>query len=194
MIREFCELWELCAGGVNPGRRLPRAWLLASGSCLLTLLAACNSGSYPVDVFPEMHYQPSQRRLEPQRLTAPAGAVPIQGGRPRLTFEQASGLANPVAGTPEAPERGRELYRVNCATCHGSGGRGDGPLAPYYARSPAATVPPIDLAGPRVRARTDGQLYWILVHGLGNMPPYGELLTDDEVWTVVLHVRELARP
>jgi mono/diheme cytochrome c family protein len=155
------------------------------------LTVACNSGSYPVDVFPEMHYQPSQRRLEPERLAAPAGAVPVTGAQPRLTFDQAGGLANPVPRTAEAEARARELYRVNCAMCHGSDGRGQGALAPYYNQNPAASVPPTDLAAPRVRARTDGQLYWLLAEGIGNMPAYGTLLTEQELWTVVRAIREV---
>jgi mono/diheme cytochrome c family protein len=159
---------------------------------LVALLAvACNSGSYPVDVFPEMHYQPSQRRLEPERLAAPAGAVPVTGSRPRLTFEQAGSLTNPVPRSVEIEARARELYRVNCAMCHGSDGRGEGPLASYYTQNPAASVPPTDLAAPRVRARADGQLYWLLAEGIGNMPPYGTLLTEQELWTVVHAIREI---
>jgi mono/diheme cytochrome c family protein len=170
---------------------------LASGllAILAALLAAaCTPGSYPLDVFPEMHYQPSYRRLEPERLAVPSDAVPITGARPRLTFEQAAGLPNPVPRTPESLERARAIYRVNCAMCHGPNGLGDGSVAPYYRQNPLATVPPTSLAAPRVRDRTDGQLYWILANGLGGMPPYGELLAEQDLWTSVLFIRELQGP
>jgi mono/diheme cytochrome c family protein len=158
------------------------------------LAAACTPGSYPLDILPEMHYQPSYRRLEPERLAPPADAVPITGARPGLTFEQAAGLQNPVARTPESLERARAIYRVNCAMCHGPNGLGDGPVAPYYRENPLATVPPTSLAAPRVRDRTDGQLYWILANGLGGMPPYGELLGEQDLWTTVLFIREVGGP
>ena len=158
------------------------------------IAAGCNTGSYPLDVFPEMHYQPSHRALEPRRLSPPDGAVPVSGAAPRLTFDQAAGLENPVARTPESLERARRVYQVNCAVCHGPDGRGGGVLAPYYARGAAAPVPPTDLASPRVRARTDGQLWWIVRHGLGNMPPFEDLLAEDEVWLAVRFIREVQGP
>jgi mono/diheme cytochrome c family protein len=152
------------------------------------LAAACNPGAYPVDLFPEMHYQPSQRRLEPRRLAAPDGAVPVTGARPRLTFEQAGGLQNPVPRSPETLERARQVYRVNCAMCHGPKGDGQSVIAGFF--KGAGVVPPVDFAGERARARSDGQLYWIVANGLGNMPPFGSLLTEEELWTVVHFIRE----
>ena len=167
---------------------------IGSVATLSLIAAGCNTGSYPLDVFPEMHYQPPHRPLEPQRLSPPDGAVPISGAAPRLTFDQVAGLENPVAGTPEGLERARRVYQVNCAMCHGPDGRGGGTLASYYARGAAAPVPPTDLASPRVRARTDGQLWWIVRHGLGNMPPFADLLAEDEVWLAVRFIREVQGP
>lgn len=157
---------------------------------MLALCAsACTTGTYPLDVFPEMHYQPSKRHLEPERRTVPPGAVPISGARPRLTFEQAADLPNAVPQTPETLARAADLYRVNCATCHGASGRGDGPMASYYANNPAAVVGPTDLASARVQGRTDGQLYWLIANGIGNMPRYGERLAEQDLWALVTLVR-----
>ncbi|MCX7231367.1 MAG: cytochrome c [Burkholderiales bacterium] len=51
-------------------------------------------------------------------------------------------LAQPTpAAAPTAPptmlERGRLEFESNCATCHGMGARGDGPMRPFLAREPA---------------------------------------------------------
>lgn len=168
--------------------RRSAAWLALAA--LLSLLAgACGTSPYPVDVFPEMHYQPSQRRLEPDRLSAPPGAVPVTGGAPRLTFEQAGTLPNPVPASPETLDRARQVYGIDCAACHGSDARGSGPLAAYYARNPAATLPPTDLSSQRVQARGDGQLYWIVRNGLGGMPPFGDLRSEEDVWALVRLIR-----
>jgi mono/diheme cytochrome c family protein len=159
---------------------------------MLALLAmGCNTGSYPNDVFQEMHYQPSYRPLEPARQAPPDGAVPVGGAAPRLTFEQAAGLENPVPASVETTRRGSEVYRVNCAACHGPDGRGGGPVAAYYERGAAGPVRPPDLASARVRGRTDGQLWWIVRRGLGNMPAFGPLLRDEEVWLVVRFIRSV---
>jgi mono/diheme cytochrome c family protein len=174
--------------GWGRGHRRRTAGLL--GLVVATvLLAGCSGGSYPFDVFPEMHNQPSQRRLEPERRSVPAGAVPISGARPVLTFEQAAAQANPLPGSPETLVRGSEVYRVNCAACHGGAGRGDGPVAAYYVNSPLAPVPPTDLASARVQGRTDGQLHWLLANGIGNMPAFGHVVSDADLWALVTYVR-----
>jgi mono/diheme cytochrome c family protein len=166
-----------------------RAYLLALLVVPAVLVSGCSAGTYPLDVFPEMHNQPSQRLLEPERRAPPPGAVPVSGARPQMTFEQAGDLANPLPQLPETLARGVELYRVNCATCHGADGHGRGPMASYYRDNPAAPVPPVDLASTRVQQRTDGQLHWLLANGIGNMPAYGALLPEQDLWALVTFVR-----
>src|SRR5690349_24526332 len=93
--------------------------------CLLVLLAAgvaCGPTTYPADIFPEMHYQPSDRRLQPPREAPPADAVPVSGSTPRLSFADATSLANPVANTPDAIQHAQALARINCSACHGISG------------------------------------------------------------------------
>ena len=153
------------------------------------LLTACNPGPYPTDIYPEMHYSPAQRRGEPTRLSPGAQAVPISGARPAYTFEQAATLQNPVPQTAQTQQQATDLYRVNCAMCHGSDGHGHSLVADLFRSADA--VPPVDLATERVRERTDGQLYWIIANGLGNMPAFGNLLTEQELWTIVRFVRSV---
>jgi mono/diheme cytochrome c family protein len=188
--RETHELPVVSSSPCARERRSGGAGLLLSLLVLLTLLlAGCATGTYPLDIFPEMHNQPSQRYLEPERRAPPPGAVPVSGARPRLTFEQAANQPNPVPQTTETLARAVELYRVNCATCHGADGRGQGPMAAYFRENPAAPVPPVDLASPRVQQRTDGHLHWLLANGIGNMPAYANLLTDQDLWALVTFVR-----
>ncbi|HLH24410.1 MAG TPA: cytochrome c [Chloroflexota bacterium] len=176
--------------------RSPRSDKALGGAAALGLLAllgvACYPGAYPVDVFPEMHYEPAYRRLEPNRLPPPPGAVPITGAKPTYTFAQAGGLTNPVAATPDNLAAARATYSVNCAMCHGPDGRGDSPVATYFRG--AGVVPPVDFAGARVRGRSDGQLYWLITNGIGDMPPFRDLLTEQEVWGLVDYVRSVQGP
>lgn len=152
------------------------------------VLAACTPGAYPLDFFNEMHYQPAQRREQPERLAPPSDAVPVTGGRASMTFEQAKSVANPVPPTPPNLDRAHALYRVNCVACHGQAGDGQGPVASYF--RDVGFVAPVAFASDRVRDRTDGQLDWLVTHGIGNMPAFGKLLTDQDVWTLVLAIRE----
>ena len=167
------------------GSRAP--FLLLVGS-VLALISGCNPGAYPVDLFPEMHYQPSQRRLEPDRLAPPPGAVPVTGGRQAYTFVEVTDLRNPLAREPGLA-RGREVFRVNCAICHGADGRGQSYVAERFAA--AQVLRPVNLAEARARDRTDGQLYWLVTNGVGNMPPFADLLTENERWSLVHVIRDV---
>jgi mono/diheme cytochrome c family protein len=154
----------------------------------LGLVTSCTPGAYPLDFFNEMHYQPSQRREEPQRLAPPPDAVPVTGARTPFNFEQASFVQNPVARTPQDVERGHAVYRVNCVACHGQNGDGQGMVASYFIS--AGFVPPVAFTSDRVRSRSDGQLYWLITYGVGNMPAFKDLLDDQDVWRLVLAIRE----
>jgi hypothetical protein len=166
--------------------RVPALRTLAA--VLLCALTACGPTTYPADVFPEMHYQPSYRRLEPDRAAPPADAVPVTGSTPQMSFDDATNLANPVqpSAVGESLERATQLEHVNCATCHATDGHGQGPVARYF-----SPVKPVDFASDRVRNRTDGQLFWIIANGIGNMPAFRSLLSETDLWSVVLFVRQV---
>ncbi|HEY8393814.1 MAG TPA: CopD family protein [Thermaerobacter sp.] len=95
---------------------------------------------------------------------------------------------NPLPPAPEVLERGREIYALHCASCHGPAGRGDGPAAA------GMVPPPADLTGVHVRQHTDGDLYWWITHGIEGtaMPAFGDRLTEEERWAVIHFVRRLA--
>ena len=189
----FRGLRSAVAGGLSlrPRGVLSACRPLTTMTAILLLLVstACNPGAYPVDAFNEMHYSPAHRRLEPDRLASPPDAVPRSGGAPDYTWDQASTLGNPIVRNPQNLQRAAQLYQVNCAACHGVDGHAQTTVADHFKR--AGFVPPVDLADARVRDRTDGQLYWIVGHGLGDMPAFRRLLTDDELWTVVYFVRQV---
>ena len=89
---------------------------------------------------------------------------------------------------PAAPiERGRELYQNNCANCHGSTGKGDGPLA-------GALQPrPVDLTI-HVPQHPDAQLREWIENGVPRtaMPAWKGQFTEDEVQAIVNYLRQLA--
>jgi mono/diheme cytochrome c family protein len=168
--------------------RLHRVVAICTGIAgMLAFLTACTPGQYPIDYFREMHYQQSHRLLQANRLSPPPDAVPVTGSRAPLSYEEARTLQSPVASSPQRQEQGNAVFRVNCAMCHGSDGRGTGMIAERFAANSAN--PPADLTSERVRGRSDGEIFWIVTNGLGNMPPFGDLLTDDQRWTVVQSIR-----
>jgi mono/diheme cytochrome c family protein len=91
---------------------------------------------------------------------------------------------NPVPGSAESVERGQDLYLANCASCHGTGGAGDGPAAEGMLPSPG------DLAS-SVPAQTDGGLAYLVAVGIAgtDMPPFADVLSPVDRWDLVNYLR-----
>jgi mono/diheme cytochrome c family protein len=83
-------------------------------------------------------------------------------------------------------ERGRRTFMRNCASCHGSDGKGL-PL-PGYA------VPPTDLTSNEFQSTRDTEaIRTVLVNGKGAMPPLGKLLAEDELDELIGYVQTLGK-
>jgi cytochrome c553 len=95
---------------------------------------------------------------------------------------------NPLPDTAELQARGRETFAHLCAACHGLDGQGTG--VPF-ARAMSPPVP--SLASAEVQAYSDGQLHAVIRDGLfpSGMPAARQLLSDDEIWRLVLFIRHL---
>lgn len=93
-----------------------------------------------------------------------------------------------VPYTADSIAQGHTLYRGHCASCHGVGGRGDGPAAGGQRGQPG------DLTARRTAAHTVGDLFWSLTHGIPRsaMPGFANRLSEDERWAVINFVRILA--
>lgn len=80
--------------------------------------------------------------------------------------------------------QGADLFATHCASCHGPRGRGDGRAARFF------RVKPSDLTVDHVYAHSDGDLYWWITNGIGEvMPPFGAVLGEAGRWNVIDFVR-----
>jgi mono/diheme cytochrome c family protein len=84
-------------------------------------------------------------------------------------------------------------YADRCATCHGPGGRGDGPIGRYLRPPPRSFADP-DWA----QSRTDSQLAGVIrnggvSHGLSSMMPAQDDLSEPEVRALVRCVRSFSQ-
>lgn len=102
-------------------------------------------------------------------------------------------LTNPFTGDHEAAEAGAEIYKVNCATCHGPEGKGDGPTAVGLDPQPASLAD-----AHMMEEMNDGALFWRVSEG-GMMEPFNsvmpawkETLSEDEIWQVITYIREFS--
>ncbi len=97
--------------------------------------------------------------------------------------------ANPLKRTTKNYEDGKRLYQQNCAQCHGPRGLGNGEAGK------SLNPPPANIAGfSKMPMATDGYLYWTIAEGgvpLGTgMPPFKATLKEDEIWKIILYLRE----
>lgn len=169
------------------GRRAP---LWVAPLALLTLAVGCSgNNTYPIDIFLEMHYQSSTKLQEPPRKQPPKDSVPTTGKEETLSLADAQKAEGPRRSTVNA-DRAKALFAKNCASCHGEKGDGKGKVAEYFARD-KAPVQPSNLLDPATKSKTDGEIFWILVNGRGQMPAWKALLTEDERWMLAQYVKDL---
>ena len=138
----------------------------------------CSQGSYPVDIFYEMHYQQSYKSHEPPRLSAPDGSV---------------AWFPPPKST--AFTTGRHLYTINCSMCHGAGGQGDGAvvqkLKETYGYKPVIDPPVItDNPVENIVLILSSETRFFGPDSV--MPPFGKLLSAEERLTIAQYVQSLA--
>jgi mono/diheme cytochrome c family protein len=95
-------------------------------------------------------------------------------------------LASLAAAFPSSPnsgadqkdrvERGRQAFRIYCASCHGMGAEGNGPMATALKTEPADLTRIRERYGSfpedRIAAAIDGRAE-VLSHGAGSMPVWG---------------------
>jgi mono/diheme cytochrome c family protein len=95
-----------------------------------------------------------------------------------------AGLPNPLG--PDAAAAGAEVFRTNCATCHGPQGHGDGPAGQ------ALEPKPRNLANIQAAAGDDF-LFWRIREGKPgtSMVAWKGILTDEQIWQTVSFIRTL---
>lgn len=95
--------------------------------------------------------------------------------------------ANPVKPTPESLAKGKKVYAIDCAMCHGDKGDGKGDMASDIKNVTDFTNPDA------MKNHTDGELFRVIRKGKGDMPPEGERVKNDDIWNLVNYVRSFAK-
>jgi len=111
----------------------------------------------------------------------------IQGTKRRITIGGRAD-SNPLRPTPENIHAGQQNFTAYCMVCHGLDGQNTG--VPF-ADKMSPPVPPLNSKS--VQAYTDGQLHWIIANGVApsGMPASKEIFHDEEIWQLVLYIRNL---
>jgi mono/diheme cytochrome c family protein len=97
-------------------------------------------------------------------------------GQDWLVPEADAAIANPSPYTLENVKAGKELYMVNCKSCHGDPGK----------NNPLALVPlPVDIASERMHMNSQGEMFYKISNGRGVMSAFKSVLSEDERWKVI---------
>ena len=106
---------------------------------------------------------------------------------PFLAPAWADTIRNPLTVSPVTISQGEELFNMYCFSCHGDTGYGDGPAGGSMGIKPA------NFHDQKVIKQKDGALFWKLTNGKGNMPPFKEILNEQQRWQMIIYLRELGK-
>jgi mono/diheme cytochrome c family protein len=100
---------------------------------------------------------------------------------------EAAQKANPVKPNPEGMAKAKKVYGYDCAMCHGTKGDGKSDMAADLKNLTDFTKPDA------LKDRTDGELFYNIRKGKGDMPPEGDRAKDVDVWNLVNYIRAMAK-
>ena len=105
-------------------------------------------------------------------------------------------VAEPPAMTAELATKGRQVYENNCASCHGDTGAADGLCAAFLSPQPRDFTTGVYRfkTTPGSEMPTDQDLFRTVslgIHSTG-MPPWQFLLSEEDRWALVAHLKTLS--
>ncbi|MGA9324628.1 MAG: cytochrome c [Salegentibacter sp.] len=164
------------------------------------LFASCADKDHRgYNYFPDMYYseayetyseapifQDQQEAKLPVEGTIPRGWKPYEypntaEGRTAAT----ENLKNPIPYTEKNLDKGKELFNLYCAICHGEKGDGKGTLVQ---REKILGVPGYNDPGRNI---TEGSVYHAMYYGLNNMGSYASQTSIKERWQIDHYVMSL---
>lgn len=111
------------------------------------------------------------------------------GGKKEAQMTKPPAVTPPAAGTSAAPnlEAGKKVFETYCVTCHGTGGKGDGPAGKIL------NPPPQNFTVPKAMSSFTGdQLKEIIKNGKGQMPSWSATLKEEDITNVLYYIRHFA--
>jgi mono/diheme cytochrome c family protein len=100
----------------------------------------------------------------------------------------AAKLTNPYKPTPESQAKAKKIYGYDCALCHGANGNGKGDVVGDLKLTLKDYTDPAAL-----KDFSDGELYYIINKGKGQMPPEEGRCKPEDLWNMVVLVRSFSK-
>jgi len=113
---------------------------------------------------------------------------PTAAPAPSSIPADAARMVNPVKPTAESQAHAKKMYGYDCAICHGANGNGKGDIA-------GEMKPPLkDYTDPAaLKDLSDGELFYLIKNGKGQMPPEGDRAKPEDIWNMVILVRSFSK-
>ncbi len=96
-------------------------------------------------------------------------------------------LKNPLVLNDVALDKGKALYTVYCAVCHGDEGAGDGAIVKN------GKYPPVPAYTDRLPTVSEGQMYHSITWGKNLMGGYASQINAEERWQLVYYIQKLGK-
>ncbi len=96
--------------------------------------------------------------------------------------EEAAGIDNPVTADQASITKGKALFMNNCASCHGPDARGMSAEEAGLSKAPSNLVK-------RLANHNDGDFFWKIENGRGDMPSFEGVLEEKEIWDIINFIK-----
>ena len=136
------------------------------------LMLACVFLALPLQSFPQDPPKPVEEKPPVEAKNA----------------SEAAKRENPIKPTPDSLASGKKVYGMDCAMCHGKEGAGNGDLAADMHLKLRDYRDPGSL-----KSMNDGQIYWTILKGKGQMGGEEGRMSSEQVWDLVNYIRSLSR-
>ena len=170
-------------------------------------LAACGGDSSPgYEFMPNMYRSPGIETYAEHNIDGFNG-MPVEGTVSRghlSTFNYDGTLEGYLKAGEEASypsnfskddknlKKGKELFGMMCAHCHGSTGDGAGTVThAVYSAVPSYTdTKQIRRSGSSMSELAEGHLFHAITYGLNAMGPHASQTSEEERWQIVYYIQE----
>lgn len=92
--------------------------------------------------------------------------------------KKAAMVMNPVLFNAESVDQGRETFLNNCAVCHGD-------VAEGMSADEAGLTKDVPNLKKRLATHSDGDFFWKIQQGKGEMPSFRGELKEEEIWHII---------
>ncbi len=141
-----------------------------------------------------MRHTPASKSFSPNKVFSNGQTlqIPPEGTVPRgyeafvASYDEAKTLTDPLTADEKTLARGQKMFEVFCLPCHGTEGKGDGPVTPKFPNPPS-------LLAAHARELSDGEIMHIATNGRGLMPAYASQVDTQDRWKIILYIRKLQK-